>query len=286
MRYAVLQKNEQTPCPQQSRLPVVKEEQKEMSQIQSYYSIIGAAVMGPLHVINSTPCQDACAFEAYPSGFAVISVSDGLGSASKSEAGARIAVDAVVCCVKKTILDKKSEEVDLEILAKNSVGYARKALEEKAAEYQCNLRDMACTIIAIVMYKDTVAIAHIGDGAVITKIDGGLKLLSGPGESEYANEVSPLTGKDWEQSLRPSSMVSGISGIMVFTDGCQRAALRKTQDGLISFAGFCEPLFSYAKEVKHLKEGEEDIKNLLLSKKVCENSDDDKTLVIATLNKC
>ena len=48
---------------------------------------------------------------------------------------------------------QKSEEVDLEILAKNSVGYARKALEEKAAEYQCNLRDMACTIIAIVCIK-------------------------------------------------------------------------------------------------------------------------------------
>ncbi len=38
------------------------------------------------------------------------------------------------------------------------------------------------------------------------------------------------------------------------------------------------------KEVKDLKEAEEDIKSLLLSKKVCENSEDDKTLVIACFN--
>ena len=64
-------------------------------------------------------------------------------------------------------------------------------------------------------------------GLLSQKLMEGLKLLSGPGESEYANEVSPLTRKRLEQSLRLSSMVSGISGIMVFTDGCQRAALRK-----------------------------------------------------------
>jgi len=249
------------------------------------YQILGASVIGPLHVINNIPCQDACAFETLSQGFGIIAVADGLGSACRSEIGATIAVGTVVNKVKELIINKKVEEIDLEEAAKGAISSARKALEEKADELQCKLRDLACTIIVVVMHNDSVAVAHIGDGAVVAKTNEGLKLISGPEDSEYANEVSPLTGKDWEQVLRTTSQVSGISGVMAFTDGCHRAVLRKTPDGLIPFAGFCEPLFSYARDVKDVKKAEEDIKELLLSKKICENSEDDKTLVIAILNK-
>jgi hypothetical protein len=140
-------------------------------------------------------------------------------------------------------------------------------------------------MIVVVMHKDNAVVAHVGDGAVIAKTNEGLKLVSGPEDSEYANEVSPLTGKDWELSLRVSPVISYVTGVMAFTDGCQRAVLRKSQDGLTPFDGFCGPLFSYANDVKDVTEAEEDIKELLLSKKVCENSDDDKTLVIVSFNE-
>lgn len=249
------------------------------------YSIIGASAIGPLHVMNGTPCQDACAFEVFHSGHVVIAVADGLGSASKSEIGARVAVDAVVHTIKECVSESVNEEIKLDDVAKTAVFSARKTLEKKADELQCKLRDLACTMIVVVMHKDSAAVAHVGDGAVIAKTKEGLKLISGPEDSEYANEVSPLTGKDWEFSLRVSSVVPYVRGVMAFTDGCQRAALRKSQDGLTPFDGFCEPLFSYANDVRDVTEAEEDIKGLLLSKKVCENSDDDKTLVIATLKK-
>ncbi|MCF6147714.1 MAG: VWA domain-containing protein [Candidatus Kuenenia sp.] len=264
----------------------VIEEQKEPIPIQSYHRIIGAAAIGPLHVVNGTPCQDAYSFEVFPSGLGIIAIADGLGSASKSEAGARIAVDAIVYGVKELVKKNLAEEIRLEIVAKESVVYARKVLGKKAAEYHCKLKELACTIIVVVMYKDNVVVAHIGDGAVVTKTNEGLRLISGPEESEYTNEVSPLTGKDWKRLLRVTPIISGILGVMAFSDGCQRAALRKTPNGLVPFEGFCEPIFSYIEEIKDIKEGEEDIKNLLLSKKICENSDDDKTLVIATLNEC
>lgn len=253
--------------------------------LQSNHRIIGASAIGPLHVINETPCQDACAFEVLSSDYGVIAVADGLGSASKSEIGARIAVDAAVTFIKGIINQSGNEEIELGSITRTAVFSARKALEEKAGELQCKLRDLACTMIVVIMCKDNAAVAHVGDGAVIAKTNEGLKLISGPEDSEYANEVSPLTGKDWELSLRISPVIPYVSGIMAFTDGCQRAALRKSQDGLTPFDGFCDPLFSYANDVKDLKEAEEDIKELLLSKKVCENSDDDKTLVIATLRK-
>ena len=246
--------------------------------------IVGASATGRLHVINAMPCQDAFSYEVLPSGIGVIAIADGLGSAILSEFGARNAVDTLVSTVSRIIPNRFNHEMHLEDIAKEAFMSAREVLEKKSTELKCKLKDLACTLIGVVIHRDTVAVVHIGDGAVIARTDNGLRIISGPGESEYANEVSPLTGKDWEKSLRVTPTISGISVIMAFTDGLQRAALKKRPDGLIPFEGFCDPLFSYAKEMEDVKEAEHDIKDLLSSKKVCDNSEDDKTLVIAALN--
>lgn len=249
-----------------------------------FHRILGASAIGPLHLINVTPCQDAFAYDALLSGYAFIAIADGLGSAFLSDFGAKSAVDAAVFTAKEMVVSNK-EDFELNLIVKKAVFSARKSLLEKAKEYQCNLRDLACTLIVVAMYMDSVAVAHIGDGAVVAKIKNGLKLISGPEDSEYVNEVSPLTGENWEKSLRITPTITNILGIMTFTDGLQRAALRKTSDGLIPFEGFCEPLFSYVTEIENIKEGEEDIKRLLSSKKVCINSEDDKTLVIGCIRE-
>ncbi len=257
---------------------------KQKPHYKHDYRIIGASATGPLHVINATPCQDAFSYKILPSGIGVIAIADGLGSAFLSDFGARDAVDTAVLTAKQNIFSIVSDEPDLKDVAREAVFGARKVLEEKAQEYKCKLRDLACTLIVVVMHKYNVAVAHIGDGAVVAETREGLKLISSPGDSEYANEVSPLTDKEWKKHLRVTTVISGVSGIMSFTDGLQRAALKPTPEGLIPFDGFCDPLFSYVKEAKEVKEVENDIKSLLSSKKICENSEDDKTLVIATLN--
>jgi Protein phosphatase 2C len=247
------------------------------------FFILGASVIGPYHVQQSIPCQDACAFEVLPSGLSIIAVADGAGSAARSEMGAKIAVERAVQSLKET-MDKDGQDVNLEIAIKHAVSSVRKALEIKASECQWELRDLACTIIVVALMRDSVAVAHIGDGAVVAKTCLGLKLLSGPEISEYANETSFLTNKDWDTALRISKVVPEILGVAVFTDGCQRAALLKTEQGFQPYDRFLEPLFSYVREVTDPQVGEQDIKNLLSSKKVCDNSEDDKTLVMAILN--
>jgi hypothetical protein len=243
--------------------------------------IVGASAIGPLHIATVTPCQDAFAYEILPSGIGIIAVADGLGSALFSDFGARDAVDTLVLKAKQTLLNNISEKSDLLNVITEAIRASRDILEEKALIYQCKLRDLACTLILIIIDKDKAIVAQIGDGAVVAKTSEGLVLISGPGDSEYANEVSPLTSKAWESSLRISSIYSGITGIIAFTDGLQRAALKKSSDGFIPFDRFCEPLFQYVSEITDVKEAETDIKTLLSSKKICDNSEDDKTLVIA-----
>jgi len=243
--------------------------------------IVGASAIGPLHIKTTTPCQDAFAYSILNSETAVLSLADGLGSAFLSDFGARDAVDAAVLAVKQKLKSNSIAGSDLRNVLIDAAVVARKTVEEKALIYQCKLRDLACTLIIIIINRDNVVVAQIGDGAVIAKTNEGLQLISSPGDSEYANEVSPLTGKDWEKSLRVSASHSGVSGVMAFTDGLQRAALKKTAESLVPFDRFCEPLFQYLSEIDDVKEAAADIKGLLSSKKVCDNSEDDKTLVMA-----
>jgi hypothetical protein len=80
------------------------------------------------------------------------------------------------------------------------------------------------------------------------------------------------------------SVNSGIQGIAVFTDGCQRAAFRKSEAALMPFEGFFRPIFCFARETSDTVVAVQEIEALLACNKICNNSDDDKTLVLAVNN--
>ncbi len=245
--------------------------------------VFGSSVIGPMHLQGEIPCQDACAYAATAADAIVIAVADGLGSAKRSDAGASLAVaSAFRFCM--TALDSESdEERKIEELVRDAAAHARKELELLAQEESCNLRDLACTLIIAIATGRQFAVAHIGDGAVVGEIEGILSLISSPGESEYTNEVVPLTSSEWRNSLRISSGESSIRGIAVFTDGCQRAAFRKVEDALVPFERFFTPVFNYAREVTDVVAGASEIAELLASVKLCEHSDDDKTFVVGVI---
>ena len=194
-------------------------------------------------------------------------MSDGLGSAKKSEIGAKEAVETAVQTWKTIISEKNGEEIDYEQVLKEIISSSRKALEKRAKEDKCDLDDLACTLIVALSYKDNLYIAHIGDGGVVAKSDQGLLIASDPGESEYINEVVPLTSKSWKIHLRITEKIPDIECVAIFTDGCQRASLLKTQLGLQPYDQFFNPLFHYARKLEDLYEGEEQIRKFLSSPK-------------------
>jgi hypothetical protein len=109
-------------------------------------------------------------------------------------------------------------------------------------------------------------------------------LLLDTSGSMYANEVAPLTSGDWARTLRISEVLHGVRGLLAFTDGCQRAALRKNRDGYAPFAGFCESLLTYAAGVHDAGAAVRDLEELLRSVKLAGHSEDDKTLVLAVVH--
>jgi hypothetical protein len=246
--------------------------------------ILGASVIGPLHIKLGIPCQDACKFERIASGFSIIAVSDGLGSAICSDLGASIVTQAVIDEAQVVLSIKNITPNEMRDLIFRCVEQARKTLVIKATELQCKLQDLACTIIVVGILDTQIIVAHIGDGGVVAQNTSGLQLISSPGDSEYVNEVVPLTTEAWVNNIRFSELISEVKCLAVFTDGCQRAALCNKESGYIPFSPFFQPIFSYIQELKDLKDGEAEIISLLSSKKMSDNSDDDKTLILAVLD--
>ncbi|MDI6816453.1 MAG: PP2C family serine/threonine-protein phosphatase [Actinomycetota bacterium] len=244
----------------------------------------GASVVGPLHVQLTMACQDSFAFKTIDEDLAVAAIADGLGSASKADIGAKVAVKSAVKSVERA-MKATPADVDISTLAKDAVTAARRALENRAETEACSLRDLACTLLVVITLRDSVAAVHIGDGALVIDSDNGLHLIAGPGESEYTNEVTPLTSQDWEGSLESTSIVSGVNGIALFTDGCQRAGLKKADNSYTPFEGFFRPLFAYAAQIDDFEQANQDIYDLLASDKLSEHSEDDKTLVLGILPK-
>ena len=245
--------------------------------------VFGSSVIGPMHLQRELPCQDACAYASTAADAIVMAVADGLGSAARSDAGASLAVASAFRFCMTAFESDSDGERGLEEIVRSAAAHAREELEQHAQKESCNLRDLGCTLIVSIATGRQFAVAHIGDGAVVGEIDGTLSLISGPGESEYTNEVVPLTSTEWQDSLRITSGESSIRGIAVFTDGCQRAAFRKEEGALVPFERFFTPIFNYARKVTDAAAGASEIAELLASSKLCEHSDDDKTLVVCVI---
>lgn len=236
-----------------------------------------------MHSKRDLPCQDACAFGVAGNRGVVIVVADGLGSAAKSEIGASIAVGSAFQYCTDAIATTRTGEVDLQDIVRDAAAHARNAMEMYAQERSCELRDLACTLIVVMVLGSRLVLAHIGDGAVVTQGEAGFTLVSGPEESEYTNEVVPLTTAEWQPSLRIKESNSALLGVAVLTDGCQRAAFLRAEGTLVPFDKFFGPVFDYARQTCESAEGSHEIVELLSSAKLCEHSDDDKTLVVAVM---
>jgi hypothetical protein len=243
--------------------------------------VFGTKITGRGHRIKGVPCQDAYASELVIPSQIVIAIADGLGSAPRSNLGAHCAVESAVNAVTSLMAEGLT---DSNLLLREGIVNARKALFEKAALEICPVRELACTMLLIIASIDRIAVAHIGDGAVVIKGSGIVRILSEPHNSEYVNVVVPLTSDDWEEALRIYSSIEPIECIAAFTDGLQNAALLKVNNTYKPFEAFFNPLFSYAMKIEDIDAAENDIKDLLISEKVQGSSDDDMTLVISVLN--
>lgn len=247
-------------------------------------NFLAASVPGPSHLRSGIVCQDAfdLGYAGKDGEILVAAVADGLGSASLSDTGAKIATSVAVRCMLDAFEStlSTSEAAGDELLCK-AFRQARKELAEAAKFHSCTIHDLATTLMLGYWKGDEFQGMHIGDGAIVLATKDGFHLYSVEEDQEYANEVYPLTANDWEAHLRAPGGIGSVIGFAMFTDGCQRAALSKRAGHYTPFPGFLDPLLQYTRELEASEAQSEVLARLLQSEKLANHCDDDKTLVLA-----
>lgn len=243
------------------------------------WKIIGASIIGTSHLRAGLPCQDAHGYRVWKSGV-ITAVADGLGSATKSDEGARLAVGTVLDLLENdlTIHSPANNEDWSEVLA-SAFAVARQRLEQAAETSSLPLREYGTTLLVAIVTSDRLAVGHIGDGAVVALIEEDrLETISAPQRGEYANEVAPLTAKNALDLVRFSVHSISVRAVALLSDGLQNLCINTVTGA--PYAPFFSPFFNGINQVIDTTEASEQLAEFLASERICSKTDDDKTLVV------
>jgi len=237
--------------------------------------VAGASVQGTGHKKHNIPCQDAHIHRVIDD-YVVVCVADGLGSATLSHIGSAQAVEVALEAIQyQPPIDDadKAQKIMSDVF--EQVNHRLQCL---ADENGSAIRDYATTLICVTLFANFITVAHIGDGAVVVSHAGHLELISAPQNGEYVNEVTPVTSEKFIASVQITFKLMDVDCVAVFTDGLERLALDLREKK--PFQPFFEPLFKAISNPVTDGDLSSSLDAFLNSDRVCERTDDDKTLVL------
>lgn len=186
-------------------------------------------IAGRSHSKTNTPCQDYAATRIQ-NDFACIALADGAGSKKHSAYGARSVVKAVT----RALADRFEEmwatsEVSPIEVSSELIGYCRSALEQQAQMLNCELSELASTLMFVAHSKGRFLAGHVGDGCIIhQQDDGDVAVISHPDNGEYANTTFFVTDSGVHSHFRLYCGSSGLgSGFVVMSDGTAESLYRR-----------------------------------------------------------
>ncbi len=245
---------------------------------------VGLSEVGTSHVKTGKPCQDHHVWENVGQAV-VLAVSDGAGSATRSDVGAQLASQLAAKTAKQMLEQhanglEQLPDSELISLLDSAVAEARAGIVAEAQSLQVPVRDLATTLLLCVSAPSFIASAHIGDGVIVYMGEGlhDVETMSPPEHGRYVNQTFFLTDADFKQRFRTRVIRQPPSCIALFTDGLEPVAWQVQSKK--PFEGFLRPIFNYLIENDELQLLEE-LAERLTSEQICDKTDDDKTLLLA-----
>jgi hypothetical protein len=209
---------------------------------------------------------------------------DGAGSASHGGEGANIAARVLSSCAKAAIGSNGRQPDDEAV--REWIDLARDRIAAVAERRDLTARDFATTVVMAISDGRSTLTLHVGDGAAIgrDKESSEWVSLSWPAHGEYASTTFFLTD-DTDIRLQIARRDTPIDRLAVFTDGIERLALDFTSGKPHTpfFVGVSEPVarsVSNGCDVPLSKK----LGYYLSSAAINERTDDDKTLILASLS--
>jgi 3-deoxy-D-manno-octulosonate 8-phosphate phosphatase KdsC-like HAD superfamily phosphatase len=237
---------------------------------------------GSSHEKLGKPCQDRMACATADADATLIAVvADGAGTAELAHIGAEIAV-ATVSSVAQ--LGVRAGRDDYQDILREGATLARQRLVEAAAERKVEPRDLACTLLAVIVPPVGGGALQIGDGAiVIGEQPLSWRWVFWPQKGEYANTTFFLSDEKALANAEVASLPDEVQDVALMSDGLEPLALqfatRKAHEPF--FRTVLAPLHAVTEkgEASVLSTG---LTNLLASPAVRSRTEDDASLVIAT----
>jgi hypothetical protein len=252
------------------------------------WRIAAASTIGTSHIKQGIVCQDshACRIFSDNNGkaLAALVASDGAGSASRADEGSQIACRTILEAV-EVFLAAGNLVADIGLdVARSWVAMVQTAITFRAGESGRNVRDYACTLLVAVVAEDAAAFLQIGDGAmVVTDEVGEWTWIHWPQRGDYANTTFFVT-EECATDRMAFDLISGpVDEVALFTDGIEALVLHYATKTV--HAPFFEKMFIpvRASEAENIDESlSAGLERYLASPAVCQRTDDDKTLILAS----
>lgn len=247
-----------------------------------------AVVVGTSHERSGAPCQDNAAlaeFDTAEGPILAAAVSDGAGSAAHSDIGSALAVSSFIALVRSFFEDGGTLQALDRAIACRWMGDISEKMASTALASGHEPRDYSCTFLAALVGPMQAAFAQIGDGAIVVSHgeEDGWSYVFWPQHGEYANTTNFIQSPDLNSLLQFELAPRGIAEFAIFSDGIENLVLHKAERS-VHQGFFRDMMWPVRASSAHgidltLSEG---LGKYLSSSTICERTDDDKTLILAT----
>lgn len=249
------------------------------------WRIIGASVPGTLHLRKQLSCQDAFFFKRMSQNQAIVAIADGAGFAERSGEGAQIAARQAVLSMSRYVQKQAAPGTgDLKALMNQVFAETRERLLQVAATANEKPEVFSTTLTVAYAFEEGLVVGQLGDGLVIAEaLSGSLFLAAQPQRGEYANQSIFITKNDALDYVKVEIFDEPVRAVVLITDGLLRLAVGLP--GYRPFEPFFRPLIEFASEWEEDDAAHIQLNDFLASPRVCDRTDDDKTIVLAVRNR-
>lgn len=250
------------------------------------WRVVAASAIGTSHLKTDATCQDAFTIDVLGSEgeIVVLIASDGAGSASHSDRGASLACTELLDCIRGFIDDGGEVGAISREVAHGWLENASVRIGHQAQLDELPIREYACTLLAAIVSATHVCFMQVGDGAIVIRPRGDdWAYVFWPQHGEYINTTVFLTDPASLVGFEFSCREDAVDEIAVFTDGIEALVLHYASQTV--HTPFFDNVFRSVRttpEAGFNSELSEKLAEYLASPTICDRTDDDKTLLLAT----
>ncbi|HSV76149.1 MAG TPA: PP2C family serine/threonine-protein phosphatase [Bacteroidales bacterium] len=198
------------------------------------WSITGASVTGHGHRLHSEPCQDAHLAQVWGNGWGAVAVSDGAGSALRSQLASSLLVRRAVRKASRlvsrkgwAVTNKLPALEEWRSCAEILMRETSQELPAFAERKKIPLHELYATLIVMIFSPHGILTTHIGDGrAGCLDLNGNYHALMEPWEGEQVGQTVFVTmGNGNIRNITGASVFNApVKSFFLLTDGCERVS--------------------------------------------------------------